>query len=450
MTTGIIVNNQVKRVLNIGFSSHSERNLIFITLLLCIFLPGCKKKNVQPEESMPKKWVTQLPAGTYYCSPALSLDEKALYIGTSAALLDIHLNSQFFIALDAETGEEIWRIQLGTSEVRSSPAVASDNTIYFTVEIRDPLNGSVKGDELWHTSQNGEILWKYDINPGKLTSEVGLSTPAIGSDGTVYVGGDKLYAIEPNGSLRWSFSGSWPEAIRNTPAIGKDGTVYFVYHNIPLTALNPIDGSIKWSLSLGVDDHCFASPAIGTDGTIYVATQPGIVYAVTQSGQLLWTFNLASAGFTGTIRSSPSIDANGSIYFGLNMGNPSSAFLSLNPNGTLKWLFEPGDLPDNVPKGHFDIYSSPAIGSDGLIYFGQEFGRVYALKSSDGSMVSMDTTSSGITWPSPAIDKKGVLFINDLSGKVYAIQTGSKGLDQTAQWPKFRYDNQNIGGIYLP
>jgi outer membrane protein assembly factor BamB len=380
----------------------------------------------------------------------LSKDETTLYIGTSEALLANHTKSQFFIALDAETGEEIWRIQLGASEVRSSPAVASDNTIYFTVEIRDPLNGSAQGDELWHISQNGEILWKYDINPGKLTSEVGLSVPAIGSDGTVYVGGDKLYAIEPDGSLRWSFSGSWPEAIRNAPAIGKDGTVYLVYHNIPLTALNPIDGSVKWSLSLGIDDHCFASPAIGSDGTIYVATQPGILYAVTQSGQLFWTFNLSSAGFTGTFRSSPSIGADGSLYFGLNAGNPSSAFFSLTSSGSLKWLFEPGDLPDDVPKDHFDIYSSPAIGSDGLIYFGQEFGRVYALKSSDGSVVSMDTTSSGITWPSPAIDKKGVLFINDLSGKVYAIQTVSKGLDPSAQWPKFRYDNQNIGRIGPP
>lgn len=440
----------MKKAWNIVFPSQPERNLIFIILLSCIFIPGCKKKNVQPEESMPKKWVTQLPAGTYYCSPALSMDEKYVYIGTSAALLDLHKQNHFFIALDAETGGEIWRIQLGINEVRSSPAISSDKTIYFTVEIRDPLDGTVKGDELWHISQNGDLLWRYNINPGKLTSEVGLSAPAIGSNGIIYVCGDKLYAIDKNGSLRWSFSGLWPESMRNAPVIGKDGTVYFVYHNVPLTALDPLDGSVKWSLSLGVNDHCFASPAIGTDGTIYVATQPGILYAVSLSGQLKWTFDVASAGFTGTIRSSPSIDANGSIYFGLNTGNPSSAFFSLNSNGTLKWIFEPGDLPDDVPKDHFDIYSSPAIGSDGLIYFGQEFGRVYALKSSDGSMVSMDTTSSGITWPSPAIDKKGVLFINDLRGKVYAIQTGSKGLDPSSQWPKFRYDNQNIGSTYLP
>jgi len=84
-----------------------------------------------------------------------------------------------------------------------------------------------------------------------------------------------------------------------------------------------------------------SSPAIGADGTIYVATQPGILYAVSISGQLLWTFDIASAGFTGSFRSSPSIDSNGSIYFGLNIGNPSSAFFAVNSNGTLKWVFEP-------------------------------------------------------------------------------------------------------------
>ena len=432
--------------LNSGFLRKPVLMLLFST----IFITGCKKKDVQPENALPKIWVSQLPAETYYCSPALSTDENTVYFGTSSALLGIHNKNHFFVALDTKTGKEKWRLQLGISEVRSAPAVSSDNSIYFTLEIHNAINGTVQGDELWHISSEGNILWKYNINPGKLTIDVGLSVPAIGPDGTIYAGGDKLYAIEPDGSLKWTFSGLWPEAIRNAPAIGKDGTVYFVYHNVPLTALNPEDGSVKWSLPLGINDHCFSSPAIGIDETIYVATQPGILYAVSQNGQLLWTFDVASAGFTGIFRSSPSVDSNGSIYLGLNTGNPSSALFALNSVGTLKWLFVPGDLPDDVPKDHFDIYSSPAIGSDGLIYFGQEFGRVYALKASDGSLVEMTTTSAGIIWSSPAIDKKGVLYISDLDGKVYAIQTGCKGLDPSAYWPKFRYDNQNVGRTYHP
>jgi outer membrane protein assembly factor BamB len=440
-------------MMNIFFCSSYFHNHLVIksVIILFIFIACCKKKDVPNEEAKSILWETLLPAEIYYSSPVLSIDEKTIYIGTSSGLMGNHRTGQVFVAIDAATGKENWRLQLGMNEVRSTPAISSDNSIYFTVEVRDPANGNILGDELWHISAEGDLLWKYNINPFGLKIEVGQSAPAIGLDGTIYVAGDKLYAITPGGSFRWSALSSSPlspEALRNAPVIGEDGTVYFVYHNIPLTALNPDNGSVIWTCSLGVDDHCFASPAIGADGRIYVATQPGLLYAVSKDGQPIWTFDLASVGFTGTFRSSPAIDSEGSIYFGINTGNPSSAFFALNSDGTLKWKFEPSDLPDDVPDTHFDIYSSPAIGSDGVVYFGQEFGRVYALKMSDGALSAMVNTNSGITWSSPAIDRKGVLYISDLSGRIYAIQTGSKGLDTLAAWPKFRYDNLNSGRVH--
>jgi outer membrane protein assembly factor BamB len=53
-----------------------------------------------------------------------------------------------------------------------------------------------------------------------------FSSPAIGSDGTIYVGScdNKLYAIKPDGTLKWSFpTGYW---VFSSPAIGSDGTIY--------------------------------------------------------------------------------------------------------------------------------------------------------------------------------------------------------------------------------
>ena len=53
------------------------------------------------------------------------------------------------------------------------------------------------------------------------------SSPAIGSDGTVYVGSmdNKLYAINgKTGAKLWDFeTGGW---VTSFPAIGSDGTVY--------------------------------------------------------------------------------------------------------------------------------------------------------------------------------------------------------------------------------
>jgi outer membrane protein assembly factor BamB len=68
---------------------------------------------------------------------------------------------------------------------------------------------------------NGSLKWKY------LTSNSVSSSPAVGSDGTVYVGSQdgRLYAINPgDGSEKWSYATAG--IVASSPAIGGDGTVY--------------------------------------------------------------------------------------------------------------------------------------------------------------------------------------------------------------------------------
>jgi hypothetical protein len=67
----------------------------------------------------------------------------------------------------------------------------------------------------------GVKLWEFETGP------IVHSSPAIGSDGTVYVGSDdkKLYAINGKSGVKlWEFeTGSY---VYSSPAIGSDGTVY--------------------------------------------------------------------------------------------------------------------------------------------------------------------------------------------------------------------------------
>ena len=53
-----------------------------------------------------------------------------------------------------------------------------------------------------------------------------FSSPAIGSDGTIYVGSwdNNLYAINPDGSRKWNFKTG--DGVSSSPAIGSDGTIY--------------------------------------------------------------------------------------------------------------------------------------------------------------------------------------------------------------------------------
>ena len=67
----------------------------------------------------------------------------------------------------------------------------------------------------------GTVLWDFE------TGDAVSSSPAIGSDGTVYVGSldNKLYALDgKSGAKLWEFETG--HDVVSSPAIGSDGTVY--------------------------------------------------------------------------------------------------------------------------------------------------------------------------------------------------------------------------------
>ncbi|MBO35823.1 MAG: cell surface protein, partial [Verrucomicrobiales bacterium] len=71
------------------------------------------------------------------------------------------------------------------------------------------------------------------------TGDFVYSSPAIGSDGTVYVGSEdkKLYAINgKTGDKLWEFETG--DIVFSSPAIGSDGTVYVGSHDKKLYAIN--------------------------------------------------------------------------------------------------------------------------------------------------------------------------------------------------------------------
>jgi len=85
----------------------------------------------------------------------------------------------------------------------------------------------MRGHDAKHTGQSpykgpkfANLKWQFE------TGGSVYSSPAIGSDGMVYVGSydDNLYAINPDGSMKWKFmTGSW---VSSSPVISSDGTVY--------------------------------------------------------------------------------------------------------------------------------------------------------------------------------------------------------------------------------
>ena len=391
------------------------------------------------------RWVHEEAAGTYYGSPALSLDEATVYIGTSRGILAPLAGEHAVVALNVATGALRWRFATGAAEVRSSPAVGPDGSVTVVIEERT-ASGTLLRREVLRLSAVGGELWRRALGVSGTPVQIGYAAPAIGVDGSVFVAADSLYALNPDGSIRWTRLGTGEE-FRATPVIAPDGTVYFVSHNIPLTALDPVSGDIRWQIALGPQDHVVAPLSLGGDGTIYAADAGCVLYAVAPSGTMRWSFDATSLGPHCSIRSSPTIDASGTIIVGTTDRSPLPVILGINADGTLRWVTSPSNLPSDVPASHFDIYSSAAVGSDGVAYVGHEFGRVYGVDAQTGiEKWYLSTGELGsITWGSPALTTDGLLLISTLPGAVLAIETPSRGLQAQAPWPRYRGSNQSGG-----
>jgi outer membrane protein assembly factor BamB len=302
----------------------------------------------------------------------------------------------------------------------SSPAIGSDGTIYFGSD-----------NYLYALNPDGTLKWRYRIYYENL-----VYSPSVGSDGTIYFtnysrDSAALYALNPNGTLRWQYPvrGFYYEVTdMSLPAIGPDGTVYFGAHlrETGYTWFYAVsqNGTHRWTYQLPVDDDWAGTPAIAADGTVYFGTEEGL-YALYSNGTLRWFYR------SSYVRTSPAIGSDGTIYFGTD-----NYLYALNPDGTLKWRYQTGSY----------VMSSPAIGSDGTIYFGSHDNYLYALNP-DGTLKWRYLTD-GYVRSSPAIGSDGTIYFSSDDGYLYAIQ-GSGQLANTP-WPKFRHDLKNTGRVGGP
>ncbi len=250
------------------------------------------------------------------------------------------------------------------------------------------------------------LLWKY-ASP----SRKGLSTPVIGSDGTVYVGpsrDNKLYALDgATGKLKWTYL---TDGMADDPAIGPDGTVYVgcdtdkitespsgvtvitPSNSAELYALDGATGKLKWAYKTG--DRIISPPAIGSDGTVYVGSMDGKLYALNgKTGKLRWALLATNYG----LDTSPVIGFGDTVYLAF------TKFYALNgATGKLLWSHE-GD-----PSWSYDL--SPVIGSDGTVYSDSSAGVLRAWNGKTGKL-RWERDNVGDGMDSLAISSDDTLYV---------------------------------------
>jgi hypothetical protein len=157
-----------------------------------------------------------------------------------------------------------------------------------------------------------QLRWECDLGAAI------TSNPVSTNSGVIYVTTLDciLYAISPTGTILWGTQLNEVLQYRSTPAIGADGTIY-VGGRYYLSALWP-DGTWRWyvpaPLSLQI------SPAISPDEKIYITGtdgDQGVLYCYNANGELQWDFSSTANNMV----QSPAIALDGSIYACFNLNH---------------------------------------------------------------------------------------------------------------------------------
>ncbi len=325
------------------------------------------------------------------CSASFTATAGATYLIAVAGQTANDIG-EFTVSID----DALWQYTTQDA-VTCSPAVGPDGTVYV---------GS-NDNSIYALTPQGAKKWSYAA--GGLFD---TSAAAVAADGTVYAGNSdgNLYAFNPDGSLKWTFTVPTPAAssglgnsVDASPAVGADGTVYMHADDGNLYAISPA-GAKQWTAS--VPSGSYAAPTLAPDGTIYIGTDAGQFYAFNPNGTAKWTFAAPVAGEG--IYTAAAIDASGNLYIATLSGN----VYSVSPQGALRWTFSSGDA----------ITSAPAV-ANGSLYFGGYDGNLYSLSTSTGAVNWKYALGAQVRASAPAIDSNGVVYIGCYDHNVYAVSS---------------------------
>jgi outer membrane protein assembly factor BamB len=204
--------------------------------------------------------------GLFYATPAVGDAGRVFFASQVRTGGFISQRRDIVWALDAESGEELWRFEGASGMYVEGGALGDD---IFVI-------GNGDGNVYALDAETGSLQWTFETNHHV------WATPLIVSD-TVYIGSmDRhLYAVDRStGEVRWAFQRKG--AFAGTPAL-KDGTLYIGAFNDAFYAIDAEEGTERWHFE--GEDWFWGSPAIYGD-TVYAVDVKGRVYAFdTESGE---------------------------------------------------------------------------------------------------------------------------------------------------------------------
>jgi len=201
-------------------------------------------------------------------------------------------------------------------------------------------------------------------------------------------------------------------------------------HNAQHTGRSPYSTIDTWDeiWKFRTDGWAMSSPSIDKNETIYIGAYN--FYAVNPNGTLKWMYDTG-----GVIESCcPAIDENGIIYVG------AYNLYAFYPNGILKWKYPASG-----------IVSSPVIGYDGSIYFADTNNWNIKALNPDGTL-KWSYHTNHVIYSSPAIGIDGTVYCGSHDNYIYALYSNNGTLKwkyNTGSWVHGSPTIASDGTVYI-
>jgi outer membrane protein assembly factor BamB len=411
--------------------------------------------------TVPQPTVAELPLVEETVSPAsppskpLAQSKPAVTLETATAPKGDSRSDRIAWTL-RETGSH----RRGPQPLRNCPAVDSDGRIYAC--LQDQLvafRESRAGDEI-------EVLWRYAAGgfvPG---------SPAVGPDGHVRFHADDglLHCVNNSGQACWTADVGEPLGWA-APAIDESGTTWVSSLEAGLLKVES-DGAIKRRPYFRSVSK-FDCPGVLLDSTLYLGCEDHFVYAIDLAerrgnnrwdhapdlGETKWYINSAPAlldsellivasrdqhlyafqldGSTvyrvqlpGQVLGSPVVDGDGSVFVGIRYGDDdgkqTGGLICIDGRtGKQRWAQEVNAA----------VESTPVVGADGLVYFGDNQGAIYSANTSaKGRIETIAELGSAVRSAGTLVSPGRIMFGLD-NGELVALRCPSKEL--ASGWPKY-------------
>jgi outer membrane protein assembly factor BamB len=353
------------------------------------------------------------------------------------------------------------------------PALGPDGTVYVVV-IRPP-RAQPWFATLVALTPAGVPVWSVPLEG------VDHNSPVVTPTGAVLVAGQRVYILEPDGTVRWQALMDANHPGFKSGAIGEG--VAFVAHGYHVTALALATGDTLWQSSYapwsswlvpptvvgndvvyakhtsdtlfafrasdgtilrtfldpdtGVDKRVFGAGTVPVGDRLYLPTWNRLA-AFDTAGPLLWLTD-----WTGNGSPEPAVGPDGALY----VQNRRWGLEAIGPDGTTRW-YRRRFIPPQGPwaeQPRWTWYGGPALAAGGIIY-GAGYDRFFAYDVQGTLLWEHQADSAGV-WQafigSPAIGPDGTVYTYTAT-HVYAFWASAPP-EPNSPWPMWRHDAQRTG-----